>query len=796
MLDAERQHAANVLNDLLQNGDDAIRCYAARTAASIEAFPSIDALMTCIYNQDPDVCIDAATALGALKASQAIPRLVEVVEAHPDGDAKMAAVVALGQIATPEALNPLITWVKGAPNGEWNVDADWDDWWDIQLHAIKVLGKQRYLPALPTLIELVEEQNLDIEGDLLTAIARMGSDGVTYAITLLSNGSARMARRAALALRHADCQRSAIALFKCFSHSDEDVRAAAARAIGERQCQQYFIDLLGLLADPSAEVQRVALAAALSMRAGLKEQYQRFFSTDKLLQQLPDLSTTGRTLVFDLLTDLIDSHTLTPTQRADIRQSLFSPDADEQVAAIHLLVAIEDQESLSSFIQQMSNEAVAIRVRREMIAAIGRLGSHKLDTLIQLNEQLSGDDAVLRLATFDALAALAAKGVTVKHISANDLLVAYARGDAVTQDKMRRSRAISQIPVATETATGEGIAAPITQQDEQIQAIFAQLGDVYPAEDGLEDEAAVMSTLSAPQSTLASIEREAVAAAVISPSDPADDSARAPHIRTMMDQLGAEDEGFADIVLSHLDNGEKLQLNRKKIAKPPSFSNQILAIRALSHYPSEENLERLFDQLMDDDNRVLTEAVTSLGLYARSGKKLKGLQRATGPLCALILSGDEQLRLACARTLGALSQRASVAVLLVALSDEDSNVRLQTIRSLQQLLDATKVSGSLLLSPPDRETVIEAVNRCVDDDSHAVSIAAIEFAVKQRSAAMLMPVMRRGLTDDALQPAAANGLRQLDQASASHALLDVITDDAQASQKIAALMMLSSVLAA
>jgi len=139
------------LNQLLSEGDEADRCYAARTAGEAGMVQLLPALQDCLYHEDPDVSIDAADALAQVGPAVAEPaelvaRLIEMVNLHPEGDARVAAARALTRLDHPDARQALLNWATGEPGqgeaAEVSTVADWDDWWDIQLLAVQALGQQ------------------------------------------------------------------------------------------------------------------------------------------------------------------------------------------------------------------------------------------------------------------------------------------------------------------------------------------------------------------------------------------------------------------------------------------------------------------------------------------------------------------------------------------------------------------------------------------------------------------------------------------------------------------------------
>jgi len=111
-----------------------------------------------------------------------------------------------------------------------------------------------------------------------------------------------------------------------------------------------------------------------------------------------------------------------------------------------------------------------------------------------------------------------------------------------------------------------------------------------------------------------------------------------------------------------------------------------LSARILGNSDLMEAAKALIEALNDDDPILRKEAAESLGHIARRSPKTKGLENALGGLVILMNVGDNELRLACTRTLGVLGNRTAIPILFAGLQDDDASVRTQTIQSLTALI--------------------------------------------------------------------------------------------------------------
>jgi len=164
---------------LITTGDEVDRCYASRTLGVLGETQAIPTLVQCLRDEDVDVSIDAAEALGRIGDPIVVPKLLESLTHDPDGEVKTAVVEALAQIEGVDVIAPLLEVAKVCP-----------DWWDMQLKAVKALGRKRVKEAVPILSTILDDdENQDIESEILIALALIGGDGEEILIQRLTKGS-------------------------------------------------------------------------------------------------------------------------------------------------------------------------------------------------------------------------------------------------------------------------------------------------------------------------------------------------------------------------------------------------------------------------------------------------------------------------------------------------------------------------------------------------------------------------------------------------------------------------------
>jgi HEAT repeat protein len=77
--------------------------------------PRGDKLITALGHPEPTTPVRAATILGRIQESRAVPALVAVLRTREDGFLRAAAATALGKIGDPAAVPALVEVLRGSP---------------------------------------------------------------------------------------------------------------------------------------------------------------------------------------------------------------------------------------------------------------------------------------------------------------------------------------------------------------------------------------------------------------------------------------------------------------------------------------------------------------------------------------------------------------------------------------------------------------------------------------------------------------------------------------------------------
>ncbi|KHD08096.1 hypothetical protein PN36_18775 [Candidatus Thiomargarita nelsonii] len=395
---SNKKQVIESLCHLTSTGDEVDRCYASKALGALGDAQAIPALVQRLRDEDIDVSIDAIEALGHIGNPQAIPPLLESLNSDPNGEIKMAVVEALGRIGGQDIISPLLDIAKSCPvDMVWDDTDSWNDWWDMQLKAVEILGGMRIAEAVPVLLGILEdEENQDIESEVLKALAQIGGEGEKSLNQRLTEGTPRERRRAATALGFSQGKETCKALARAMTDQIVDVRVAAIRALGKQGASQYLDIMLRFLKDPAPEMRR----AVIDVTKGLSISKDKAM-LEKLTPLLKDSSSAVRAAALLALPEVAPFPEKTLEQ---VKQCLADSDNKVIAAASSLLARLGEQTILQKLLQILSNQENDIILRSQVATALGVLGNQEAVGL--LSWTIKDKAQVVRLAALKALMAL------------------------------------------------------------------------------------------------------------------------------------------------------------------------------------------------------------------------------------------------------------------------------------------------------------------------------------------------------------------------------------------------------
>ena len=718
-------HQATIaLTNLLETGDEADRCYAARALGAFGDESSVDALIARLRDEDIDVCVDAAEALREIGCTKAVPSLIQSLENDSSGEVCAAIATALGRLGGKEANDALLKVAAERPERlDW--DDDWDTWWDVQLEAIKALGRAKEVRAIDTLIDIMDNhEHQDIESDVLMVLAQLEDEGVNALIQRLQEAPTRSRRRAAKALGTVESVEASRALGQALKDSEAEVQIAAINALAEQHALTYLPVIMLLMRDADEGVRSAAIhcACQLGSSAAGTDELQ-----EQLLSLLNDPSGQVRSSSFDLLSKTVEKEALSPEAVAAVTASLNDPDPNVGASACMLLGKNGDTSSIPNLVDLLSDSSRHPMQRCQAAQALGEIGLVDDELIQALTEAISDQEQTVRLAALTVLMKLRAcnPNTDKEATSKNPLEVVIAALEGKIYISSQEE----------EPDTTEAVEVNESLMDDDVEDVIqptagtadlVELDTQVREKSDLKDEQELTLPSAPPR-----IAQPEEATAVSTLDAIAMDNVEAA--LNLNDEEGEPDK-IDEEAIRYLNVAERQKKEAERMLVKRSFDVATdvrqLAARVLADSDQEEAITALTQVMQNEsDEKIACEAIISLGEIATKAPSVSALMNALGPLVAQLAIGDRDRRLACARTLGRLRNRAAIAPLLSAVSDEIKDVRIEAIRSLTDLvmdgLDPIKEDHMVLEEVPTI-TIVEQFFACLEDQANGVRLAAAQ----------------------------------------------------------------------
>jgi len=686
------------LRELLDNGDEVDKCNASRALGSIGATEAIDDLVLRLRDEDIDVCIDAAEALGKLRADRVVPALLDSLMNDPDGELKTAIVSALGEIRDARSI-PLLLEIAEQPPADMLRDSneDWDDWWDMQQQAVVALGNMKVEKAIPVLLKLLDDQEaLDIEHKILMALVRIGDQGERTVIDQMQSASSLSRRRAAHALSLSTNPATLAPLAAGLKDSSEDVRLSVLQALVDRRATKYLSAIELLNRDRSEKVRQASILACEELRKWVDAEVEP--EVVKQLSKDPDAEVRAT-----YLRSLHDKDL--KMDEAELQELVYGAlnDSSEQVlaAALPLLPRLSDVSANETLlIDLLQRPKLSLQLMQICIQTLVRLSRWNERIAQALTRLINHQDSAIRLAALQGLMSLENGVDALKMANQDDSPI-----DIVNQ--ALNGRIVLEVEVASPQETaGEALdqadadaasGAPAADEEEA-QAVNSTLESI------MQDNRIVESSL-----------REA-----------------SPPLQSELDPESPLNE-YRDLVQSNIVRGEWLFDQKEKVSAARDVPR--LAARVLSSIPAHLSAQKttgiidsLLSALNSSDDKLRCHAAEAIMLIALDNPKTPGIEYTYGGLVTQFHNEQWDLKLACMRALAAIRNRAAIPIILSALEHQRTALRVQALNSITDL----QLHGDPLLKnthlPADPPTLTEWVNTlidCLQDAETGVRYAAV-----------------------------------------------------------------------
>jgi HEAT repeat protein len=709
-----QQETRDVLCQLLQTGDEADRCYAARTLGILGDRESVDTLIKRLRDEDVDVSIDAAEALGNIGATEAVPALIESLENDPSGEVCTMIAEALGKIRSSESIDPLLKILLQRPDYlEW--DDDWDTWWDVQKEAVKALGllkAEKAVDALPGLID--DDKQQDIEVDILNTLIDISAAGEARVIERLQNQQSLppQRRRAAHALAKSATPDATKALGRALRDNAAQVRAEAALALAEKQAINYLGALLLLLKDPHEEVRQAAIRAITRLA---KDNANASELQEALESMLSDPDSQVRATLLTLLLPVVADNPLSEQNFQAVIECISDSAAETAAAACALLGANADPAAITPLLSLIDDTNGHPMVRREAAISVGKLGRIDAHVMETLAKAVTDKQQTVRLAALTALMALENSGALMEE-------------DNVTDEN-------NPVPRPLELVIGIAIIAePPSPADETAKDEDDTKEQLAEAETG--DSAQVRQ--STPEVTVDSIDLPETAAQIVQEGEveAATSTLDAIAMENVESMMNASSPAAEEIIEDEITREYRgiVKQNKAMMRRIRSHRNsdvqpdvRRLAVRVLAATDAPLAIDTLIQSLNDDDPLIRREAAESIGVVARRSQQIPQLMDAVGALITQLAIGDIDHKVSCARTLSYLGNRAALVPLIEATKAPEYTLRIQAIDALVRLSLNSRDSdeaGHMVVRDVPQLSIARKLMENLDDDDMGIRVAA------------------------------------------------------------------------
>lgn len=803
-----QQQFVNTLHKLIQDGDEVDRCYAIRSLATINDQHSTALLIDRLRDDDIDVCVDAAEALGKLGGNGASEKLLESLLNDPEGEVKTACIRALSTLGDRNTIPHFISMAEQRPDSLGYDSNEWDAWWDIQLEAIKALGAMQAGEAIPAFKRILEQDDyLDIENELYQALVKIGHEGDSLLLSVLESGSSRARRRVIKALGHSTAAATLKPLARGLQDNDPDIRIAVLKSLPLRaHAVSYLPIIFHLLKDEQPEVRRTAIEAVST----LSKQIPDTDTTDgqaalleKLLPLLQDSDVYVQASVIDTLLQL---SWIPERKHCDqIISMLADSRGDAFTAACNFISKHQLVEALPDILQLFKKRKLDFEEKAYVLRTLGELGewNAKIDTLLSV--QLFDDNKSVRLAALEALAILD-KNLPQPVLNAS-------KGDAELSDSMPIEKIIQALQGELETpVTRRPIpvttveAVPTSRLDETAIAGANALAEKQNQaldvnEDVNKEEAKTESPQDATfvedefvENAFNEISKSISKGEIPQPMSTLDSMA----ITCVEHELKAAEKLPLDIPEqpSGLTQEEKEELkeflelseanaktakwlfSKEKVSLEVDI--QRLAARMMAAAKPEKAIPSLLKvYAQSNDIALKTEIIVSLGRLVDKPSRLPTEQLAEilQIFNSALQAADRNQRIAAARSLGRIGNDQSIQKLVAGLEDEEVAMRVACLDSIHTLiekhadmnLDYVGLAGQILQQFENNEVgvhraaisaLLPLLNNKLNGDTQAVKETAIDRFIEAGLAG----------TDGQVREM-SSGLNALDQSLSSERLL-------------------------
>lgn len=770
------------LHALVTDGDEVDRCYAIRSLASLQSTGSREILEKCLLDEDIDVCVDAATALGELGDERASGKLIESLINDPDGDIKTACVAALAALQSPDAVSLLLQIAEERPKDIVFNTEEWDVWWDMQLESIKALGNMRQVEAVPVLQRVLEQDDcLDIENEIFTTLAKIGGEGDTLLLSMLENGQPRSRRRIAKALGDSQSRETLKPLARALQDTDPDVRVATLLSLAKRNALPYLPVVLRLFKDQHPQVRRQAIETAQKFSENSTHETSDQKQIETLLEQLipliNDPDPVVQATVLDTLSNL--GWAVDQKQAANIIALLSNSSGDCFSAVCRFIAQQQMLDAIPDLGLLLKRNKLQDEAKSHALHTLGKLNTWNSDIELTLGAAIFDDTKTVRIAALEALAELDQAFPTASNVSNSspdtpDQHLPYDLITQALQGTLLPPLSKREIPVMlNETPSIEADKTPDHDTSDEAPSNNGEDNTYVEAAFDQISQSIAKGEKPHPLSTLDSM---AITHVEKQLEEQAQQQIDAPDYQ--QDTLSEDDkqtlQGFLDLTAANAETNRWL-FNREQV--DVNIDIQRLAARMMGKTQSAQSIPQLFAVFDRDDDTLKLEATRSLGQLLEKSADTEERKTSNQILLPQLSAKNRDLRIAAARVLGEIGQVDAIEALLAGQNDEAVAMRIQCLHSISKLagfaeaedIDFTMLAEQMLQQlgsnePGVHRAVVEALIALFANNFHAAT-----SEIKQKAITQLIDAGLAGSHGQVKDM--SRGLNALDQSMSSTLLL-------------------------
>lgn len=203
--------------------------------------PSVPTLIELLHNKDQNIRMAAAAALGVVAKPSAT---LALMEATKDVEAvRRLAVSSLCAINDPRSTDVLV-YVISHTTDDGEVRAR-------SARALSIIGGTK---AIAALVGALADLDLKVQSSVITGLQHIGGPAVQPISAAIASGDLETRRSGAVALEHIDSPEAANLLLALSHNSDTEIRASAARGLGNQTVNPKIDVLVSMLSDPDGLV--------------------------------------------------------------------------------------------------------------------------------------------------------------------------------------------------------------------------------------------------------------------------------------------------------------------------------------------------------------------------------------------------------------------------------------------------------------------------------------------------------------------------------------------------------------